>query len=179
MRRSKHIITCLLARIFPNLRQVTSDPVRTRYFVLKTYNTEDAEHYYSSEITAFRHLMGSNDFVDNMITFYGSWRQNGTYNILLEYADGGTLLDYFKHVPPPTSEEDIQLFWGNLLRVLEALQLIHSLSVVQGRPRVLQGCGSHFPQRSEFDLQRVSDNQQDSSRHQAGEHPCCTEEWRL
>jgi serine/threonine protein kinase len=76
----------------------------------------------------------------SIIGFYGSYIQDGSYNILLEYADRGTLEEYLQNTPPPTTGEDIFKFWSALFNVIQALHLIHN---VQGNdpsdPPILQG----------------------------------------
>ena len=62
-----------------------------------------------------------------MVHFFGSFRQLGSYSLLLEYVDGGNLGEYFARTPPPATIEDIKLFWVNLLQVLNGLDRIHHL----------------------------------------------------
>lgn len=61
-----------------------------------------------------------------MIGFYGGFIQGDRYNILLEFADKGSLERYFKKVRPPTTGEDIINFWEGLFKLLGALLQIHS-----------------------------------------------------
>ena len=63
----------------------------------------------------------------NIIGFHGSFVRDGTYNVLLEYADRGTLEQYFDTIQPPSSRQDIIQFWGGLLKTLGALVAIHSV----------------------------------------------------
>lgn len=69
-------------------------------FVLKTYLGREAEKYYKSETEAFKKLKHQVDASD-LIGFYGSYRQGNSYNIILEYANEGTLEDYFRNMEPP------------------------------------------------------------------------------
>ncbi|RYO86107.1 hypothetical protein DL762_004902 [Monosporascus cannonballus] len=62
---------------------------------------------------------------DNIITYHGSFRQNGTYNLILDYADGGSLGDLLGKQVPPSAAEDIEQFWRSLFGVLNGLQSIH------------------------------------------------------
>ncbi len=70
----------------------------------------------------------------SIIGFYGSYVQDGSYNVLLEYADRGTLEDYLQSTPPPTTGEDIFKFWSALFNIIQALHLIHN---VQGNDRMI------------------------------------------
>lgn len=109
-------------------------------YVLKTYSGAKAEKYYRSEVEAFRKLMSSSMPVPNMITFYGSFVQNETFNIILEYADKGTLEDYFRTEAPPMDSLDIIKFWRGLFGVIQPLQKIHSVrSADSEEPQIFQG----------------------------------------
>jgi hypothetical protein len=63
---------------------------------------------------------------ESLIKLLGSYKQGDTYNILLEYADRGTLEDFFQTTRPPSLGEDIILFWSRLFNVIKALLRIHS-----------------------------------------------------
>ena len=63
----------------------------------------------------------------NIISLFGAYRHGRTYNILLEHADGGNLMDYFESVNPPSSEEDILQFWSSLFKVVKPIKRIHEL----------------------------------------------------
>ena len=62
--------------------------------------------------------------------------------MLLEYADRGTLENYFFNVSPPTTGDDILRFWEALLEITKALCNIHSLKPGKDVPSgldILQG----------------------------------------
>lgn len=95
-------------------------------YVLKTYNTKDAHTYFENEVNAFKNLTSKQGTSKNLIQFLGSYRQGSTYNILLEYADRGTLEDFFQRESLPTLGDDIFMFWERILHVMKALSSIHS-----------------------------------------------------
>lgn len=101
-------------------------------YVLKTYNTKDAKDYFENEVDAFRKLATKNGIEKSLIQFFGGYKQGDTYNILLEYADCGTLEDFFQNVTPPSLGEDIEMFWGRLFNVIQALSHIHKLARPDG-----------------------------------------------
>ncbi|MCJ1271366.1 hypothetical protein MMC22_011266 [Lobaria immixta] len=103
-------------------------------YVLKTYNTKDAHDYYRNEVDAFKKLT-EKPTDQSLIKFLGAYKQGDIYNILLEYADCGTLEDYFQTVSPPSLGEDIIRFWKGLLNVIKALSRIHEIE----RPNSFQG----------------------------------------
>ena len=64
----------------------------------------------------------------SVIRFYGSYTQVETFNIVLEYADKGSLETFLKFNDPPTQMEHIRDFWKNLLELLKALMYLHNHS---------------------------------------------------
>lgn len=94
--------------------------------MLKTYNTKDANIYYEHEVEAFKKLATKDRTDRSLIQFLGSYKQGDTHNILLEYADLGTLEDFFQNFDPPSLGEDIVLFWERLFNVVKALVRIHA-----------------------------------------------------
>lgn len=61
----------------------------------------------------------------NIVQLFGSFRQLGSYSLLLEYVDGGNFADYLKSTSPPKAVEDITVFWTSLFGVLNGLDTIH------------------------------------------------------
>lgn len=95
-------------------------------FVLKTYRTPEAEKYFEVERSAFKRLRYGQRSPGNIIEYYSSFVSNGTYNIILEYADRGTLYEYLKNTDGPTGIGDIMTFWKNFLRIFHGLSHIHN-----------------------------------------------------
>ena len=113
-------------------------------YALKTYSGPQAEEYYLQEVEAFNGL--AEDFStypsSNMVGFHGSYRYKGTFNLLFEFADGGTLEGYFREQQPPKRPSDIIAFWTSLLDVLKALCRLHEQSLSENDPQchtILQG----------------------------------------
>lgn len=96
---------------------------RADTFVLKTYHGDSTETYYQSKVEAFKSLNSS----PSIIPFYGSFTRAGTYNVILEYADKGTLKDLFQREPPPKTINEIIEFWERMLKIFAALQAIHDV----------------------------------------------------
>ncbi|KAI0388006.1 hypothetical protein F5Y04DRAFT_241477 [Hypomontagnella monticulosa] len=97
-------------------------PIQQR-FVLKTYHRPKFEKLYENEVKALRMLKNSRS--PNVITYYGSFRQTDTYNIILEYADGGDLAGFLKTRPPKGA--DVMRFWRSLIPCLIGLGHVHRL----------------------------------------------------
>lgn len=108
----------------------TAQPPNT--YVLKTYNTKDAVSYYENEVRAFRRLATRDHNDRSLVQYLGSFKHSDTYNILLEYADGGTLEDFFQNISPPSLAEHMILFWERLFDIFKALSRIHATELSDG-----------------------------------------------
>lgn len=105
--------------------------------MLKEYSTADARRYYENETAAFDKV-GSKS--DNLIKYYGSFIHGSTFNLLLEYADKGTLRRVFEEEDPPTSSENIIQFWEELFKLMSSLSCIHAVEpFAPGGPQIFQG----------------------------------------
>lgn len=93
--------------------------------MLKRYYTSDAKKYYLNEIAAFEMLKDSKDAERAIINYHGSFRLDGTFNILLEYADGGTLEDAFQTTDPPVTTAQETVFWRGMLNICRAIKAVH------------------------------------------------------
>ncbi|KAL1622121.1 hypothetical protein SLS54_005186 [Diplodia seriata] len=94
-------------------------------FALKTYRPENAKRNFHRECNAFSTLMRNGQCTPGLIGFFGSFIHGDTYNLLLEYADQGTLEDYFHNVSAPWQSDDISSFWSGLSGISKALVAIH------------------------------------------------------
>lgn len=89
---------------------------------------------------AFKALSPGGSLGKSIIGFYGSFVQDGSYNVLLEYADRDTLEQYLDTTRPPTTGEDIYKFWSALFNVIKALKSIHDVQPTDPNdPPILQG----------------------------------------
>lgn len=61
----------------------------------------------------------------SMVRYFGSFSYQDSYNVLLEYADGGTLDHYFENQAPPSQGSDIIAFWRSYFEVTKALARLH------------------------------------------------------
>jgi len=74
-----------------------------------------------------------------VIGFCGSFTQGDTFNVLLEYANGGTLEDFLQKHEPPTNAEDIYKFWSAIFNLTKAIESIHAVSPDPSGPPILRG----------------------------------------
>ena len=93
---------------------------------MKTYRGRKAKRRHDAEVYAFRKLRYCRD-IPNIIEFFSSYCLDGTYNILLEFADFDNLEHYLQLVKEPKASLDIVNFWTSLLGVLTPLMHIHDL----------------------------------------------------
>ncbi|KAK5121454.1 hypothetical protein LTR85_005287 [Meristemomyces frigidus] len=102
-------------------------------YALKTYRGRYAERYYRTEVHNFAELtLARLNPTPGLIGFYGGFEHGDTFNILLEYANGGTLEDMFQNRDPPSCGEDIVVFWTAFVETLKALASIHDLEKEAG-----------------------------------------------
>ncbi|KAM7219499.1 hypothetical protein V8F06_005054 [Rhypophila decipiens] len=98
-------------------------------YVLKSYHGERYRRLFLNDAKALTtlHQKTGNE---NIVGYYGSFIQNDKFNLLLQFANAGSLLDYY-HNPqlasPPTSQEEIRQFWRSLLSVLKGLHQVHQI----------------------------------------------------
>ncbi|KAL1310564.1 hypothetical protein AAFC00_000843 [Neodothiora populina] len=61
-----------------------------------------------------------------IVEFFAGFTHGGTYNVILEFAEPGTLEDYFQTTMPPRDEMNITSFWRNFLLALSAtVSMVH------------------------------------------------------
>jgi hypothetical protein len=104
------------------LRLAKSNTSNPHTFILKRYLTRDAEDHYKQEVNGYRTLKNPT----SIINFYGSYTHGDVCNIILEYADKGSLEEFYQRESPPSRGEDIIKFWDRLFQLIKALKVIHS-----------------------------------------------------
>ncbi|KAL8747821.1 MAG: hypothetical protein Q9184_007549 [Pyrenodesmia sp. 2 TL-2023] len=83
-------------------------------FVLKTYRGDEAEENHKIEREAYTNLRLAGRPPPNIVAFYGSFIQDASYNLIMEYADQGNLETFMKRTPKPESVEDVIVFTAGL-----------------------------------------------------------------
>ncbi|KAF4468947.1 serine threonine kinase [Fusarium albosuccineum] len=90
------------------------------------YQTQKNEAFrksWSREYNAFASI----ESCENVIKYLGSFEQNGRCFMMLEYADGGSLLDVFKRNVIPRTRDDLMRFWTALMGLFLAINRIYNL----------------------------------------------------
>lgn len=105
--------------------------------MIKSYSTTQAYSPYTEQVNAFKSIKNA----DGVLKFYGSFEYRGQSHILLEFADKGTLNDFFRTEAPPTRGDQIIDFWNNILQLTKGLKAIQSVKGFDARHlRVKNGC---------------------------------------
>jgi len=101
----------------------TNDSTDT--FVVKTYLGRNAVKSWESEIAAFEKLRTGTIETPNVIKFYSSFMHGTTHNIILEYADKGSLADWIRRTLAPVGGQDTLRFWTGVLGLTRGLRDLH------------------------------------------------------
>lgn len=137
-----HTVNHLVSNRWLSLQMSNDRSANT--FVLKTYTGNNAEQFYNREVRAYCAFQKPKVSASNpgMIRFYGSFKQQGRFNVLLEFADVGTLEHYFKTISRPKTGEDIINFWAQMFELIGAVKCIHhegQMDGKDGQPQLLRG----------------------------------------
>ncbi|KAH7004105.1 kinase-like domain-containing protein [Fusarium venenatum] len=95
--------------------------------VFKVYEGTHAHDLYEAETNVYLklHAKGAKYITKHFACFSFQGKQKSI--IVLEYAAGGSLLDFFRNAPQPVTPEDFSLLWGRLFKLLDALEVLHDL----------------------------------------------------
>jgi serine/threonine protein kinase len=63
----------------------------------------------------------------NLVAFYGSFKVDDYGYLVLEFAEAGTLQDFFDNALPPTTATEVAQFWTSLLQSINGLNRIHQI----------------------------------------------------
>ncbi|KAK1833928.1 kinase-like domain-containing protein [Podospora conica] len=111
------------------------------FVVLKEYsvtsNESEAYKMLENEFDFYANLGDNDDDFAHIVRYYGSFVQQGRFTLVLEYASQGTLADYFRNTPHPSTPSERERFWRAFFDLLLALQRIHDLG--RARNMVLRG----------------------------------------
>ncbi|POS83482.1 hypothetical protein EPUL_005310 [Erysiphe pulchra] len=118
-----HIIT-----LYGPHNKITRESVKIKNpnsntFMIKSYSTTQAYNPYTKQVNAFRCIKNA----DGVLKFFGSFEYRDQSHILLEFADKGTLNDFFRTEAPPTRGDQIIDFWDNILQLIKGLKAIQSV----------------------------------------------------
>lgn len=90
--------------------------------VFKECQIDEGRLAWENEIEKFTTL-GENKYV---VQYFGSFEQNGKLVIILEYANGGSLLDVFTNNQQPRNADQAIKFWEALMELVFPLHNLHN-----------------------------------------------------
>ncbi|KAK3324567.1 hypothetical protein B0T19DRAFT_443976 [Cercophora scortea] len=101
--------------------------------VMKEFDLQEDEPGYTfdNEMEAYMALENNGHLKDSseyFLRYYGSFKQNGKGFLLLEYADRGSLDQFFSKEQPPHEWDELHEFWRALLDLIRGLMLLHNLN---------------------------------------------------
>lgn len=94
--------------------------------MLKTFTGSEGKRQFESETLGYIETQSSGGPIASLLKYYGTYTHgDDEYNLVLEYADGGTWEEFMKAHSPPGREQDIISVWKSLLDVSQALHRAH------------------------------------------------------
>lgn len=101
--------------------------------VRKQYVGEAHKAAFSREKHAYEALFAGRYRSPYFLDCYGYFSQTlpdgtVTYNLILEFARGGSLQKYYMNCTPPKNHKELTQFWTSLISPLEALHSAHRVS---------------------------------------------------
>ncbi|KAH7378713.1 kinase-like domain-containing protein [Pyrenochaeta sp. MPI-SDFR-AT-0127] len=99
------------------------EPRQERVFVLKTFTHATRQHF-DAEVNTLAAMSRMRS--QHIVQCFGSYIQGNNYNLILEYANRGSLEAYLHSSGPPCSALDLQRFWANAMSLLQGLRQIHN-----------------------------------------------------
>ncbi|KAI6246710.1 hypothetical protein HI914_04862 [Erysiphe necator] len=126
--QTRGVAAAHIIRLYGPHNKMTRESVKVKNpnsntFVIKSYSTTRDHDLYTKQVNTFRSFKNA----DGILKFFGSFEYRGQSHILLEFADKGTLIDFFKTEAPPTRGDQIIDFWENILQLTKGLKAIHSV----------------------------------------------------
>lgn len=94
------------------------------HFIVKTFGDRDKD-VYAREVEAYTMLQRSSSPRTPIVKANASYTWRGSHNIILEYADRGSLDEFWASNAPPVSHDSIRDILESLLKLSQALQELH------------------------------------------------------
>jgi hypothetical protein len=126
-----------------------ADDDRQNVFVLKTFR-QDRNYEWKKEGDALQNLREGLNETDGAIQFFGAYQHDDTFNILLEYANGGNLKEYLEQRRPPTTTMEIQDFWESMFRLIRVLAKLDNMKFYAESSDVYRGYVAFYSRLLDF-----------------------------
>ncbi|KAH8726019.1 kinase-like domain-containing protein [Phaeosphaeriaceae sp. PMI808] len=101
---------------------------KTNNLVLKSCS-RDNRRLYQNEVDSYQVLMRQPDVLPHIVTLHGHFEQHDTFNLVLEYVNGGTLETLFENGERPQSPTEILIFWSSFVKLFNPLYRMHELYI--------------------------------------------------
>ncbi|KAM7214252.1 Protein kinase-like domain containing protein [Rhypophila decipiens] len=111
---------------YDQLSRSRQDNSTSNSIVFKRYVSHRAKELWENEVAIFTSIKDRGP-CDQIVEYYGSFCQNDTYTIMLEYADRGNLLSMMESEEAPSCVEELLRLWGGLAHLFKGLTRIHGL----------------------------------------------------
>ncbi|TLD27201.1 hypothetical protein PspLS_04619 [Pyricularia sp. CBS 133598] len=91
----------------------------------ESFKAEKAAYQLVQSLKSEKALPGYRNHFDRFVSCYGAFQQNGFGGIVLEYANGGSLLDYYRRGIQPHHGNDRLNFFKALLDLQRTVAILH------------------------------------------------------
>lgn len=100
--------------------------------VFKMFEGDSCERLYNAELDIYRRIVDTGN--NSITTCYGcfSYEETRRRIIILEFARGGSLLDFLGTTRQPATPAESQKLWEQLLDLLDGLHTLHNLGTGSG-----------------------------------------------
>ncbi|KAF4955730.1 hypothetical protein FGADI_4301 [Fusarium gaditjirri] len=118
----------------PRIWQVKVHPgcsynIEDERVVFKVYQGARAHDVYTTETTTYSDLrLGADSAITKAYTGF-SFPESQRCIAILEHTNGGSLIDFFRSKSPPSSSENMGLFWEKMMKLAETVAIFHAVDV--------------------------------------------------
>lgn len=98
--------------------------------VLKEFDSSEIEYSFKNEVDSYISLENKvplHIYKQQFLKYYGSFKKGDKAFIMLEYADQGSLSDFFEQNQLPLERTELRDLWSSLINLFIGLQYIHGL----------------------------------------------------
>ena len=101
---------------------------RGHSLVVKAYPVTTGQKLYSAETEVYETYQRGFPSNSTLLHCYGTGTSSWHIFLALEYANGGTLEDFFAYTPPPKTTSEFISVWTSFTTISTAVEAVHTLS---------------------------------------------------
>lgn len=94
---------------------------------MKEFPASELEFTFVKEASAYSQLRQTSGASSYFLECHGSFKQNGKGYIILEHADQGSLLDFYKRNDLPVDKAHYESFWRNFANLFMGVAMLHHI----------------------------------------------------